>query len=214
MTCTMKYPGPLKWSSSDHQIPPGTQPFPTQQRNFETCTSHSLAKCIMAWLDKPVPLFGCDEAQIHNGYDAEFENILNRLLAVLGEDMLGQNGPIPTAHFVFDFHNQIVKFQVEDKHSHEAKQMSVRIEVQSTRTNGDHWEERQNQEVSFPNPYTAIGIVENPQTGNKPHAVFISSYNTQTRKVEIINSWGDEKKLGPLIDCDFYEVDLIKLSKI
>lgn len=190
-------PGPLQW-----KLAPGAPPQTTDQRNLNTCSTHSLAKCIQAWLDK-------------HGFDIEFQETYDKLIAIHGTD---QEDCKKSPH---EFHNTEVTVEVASKVSPLPKQiMTIKIEVQTTNTRASHWEDPKNSMVSSPRDFIAIGCLETP---NGNHAVYIKSYDPNAWEVQTINSHGVGGELGLLNDTatmvnggryEFYQVDLIRLTNV
>ena len=190
----------LQWNRTTRK--PGAQPHITDQGSLNTCSTHSLAKCIQAWLDK-------------HGFDIEFQETYDKLIAIHGTD---QEDCKKSPH---EFHNTEVTVEVAAKVSPLPKQiMTIKIEVQTTNTRASHWEDPKNSMVSSPRDFIAIGCLETP---NGNHAVYIKSYDPNAWEVQTINSHGGGGELGLLNDTttmtkggryEFYQVDLIQLTNV
>jgi len=142
---------------------PGVPPTPSYQGSKDSCTLHSVGKCIVSWLDR-------------NGFDADQDEIIQHL-----EKDLGINRMWPSAC------NQIeVKIQAQKKEDcNEEIELTLKLCVKKIKFD-------EFKATKIPNAREYI-LCTSQLSHNDNHPVYIELKDANSLTLNCINSWGPNK---------------------
>ena len=137
------------------EAPTGTEPQPSDQGNFSTCSSHALAKTLQAWLHE-------------QKFDIKHDVLVNALLKKFPQaERIDPRNPQ-------DFNgNEMKIIEKDDEGKKTGRKMRVQLKVQTKLTGGQPWIISATKDVlTSPTDMLAVGCLKLPQ-GN--HAIYIRS---------------------------------------
>ena len=203
-----KNPEPKEFSlGAASRRAPGTPVHSSDQGPLSTCSSHALAKAVQDKLDA-------------SKIDVDQEHVQGKLQNLHPLDPT-TGRPIPRGLSEFD--KKEIEIDVSEE-GHVLKK-TIKFNISEFMTGNSHWTDTTKLEA--PKDFLAVGCLDlNPPSfgltnkNNKPqacHAIYIKSYDPDTRKVKTINSHGGGGELGLnkdgiVLDTAFYSVANVQLT--